>query len=247
MNAFRSSFRQTIERFGPGLLLVLLALAALILVVGLYLGRQLAIGEFQQGKHAATETRSEVSALREALEEARSALQVQRTRHEVDSRALDLVRTEMAAERERMADLEEVLSFYRNMVVSADDMSNGIILRKPEIVPTATAGRFSYRIYVQQKARDYETVQGSLSVEVYGSNSEGEVRYPLGQLSDQFESPRAALEFRYFQVLEGELVLPEGFEPQGFALGARTSKPRKLKASQNFPWDLQERFINVGK
>jgi hypothetical protein len=247
MNVLRNPFKQTIERFGPGLLLVLLALVALMLVVGLYLGRQLAISEFQQGKHAATATHSELTALRAALEEARSALQIQRTRHEVDSRALDLVRTEMAAERERMADLEEVLSFYRNMVVSTDDMSNGIILRKPEIVPTATAGHFSYRIYVQQKARDYDTVKGSLSAQLYGRSGDGEASYPLGQLSDQFKNPRATLEFRYFQVFEGELVLPEGFEPQGFVLDARTSKPRKMKASQNFPWDLQERFINVGK
>ena len=189
---------------------------------------------------------AELSDLREALRVARGDLEVQRTRHAVDRRALELVRSEMAAEKERMADLEEGISFYRSMVVS-DGLGSGLSLRRPEIVPGAIPGRLRYRFFVQQKERDYEMVEGTLSVEVFGVNGENEVRYPLSELSSDFDDKAATLHFRYFQAIEGELVLPQGFEPKGISLVARASKPRKSKAKEQFPWELQERFINVGK
>jgi hypothetical protein len=43
------------------------------------------------------------------------------------------------------------------------------------------------------------------------------------------------------------LALPQGFEPQGITLVAKASKPRKSDVKKQFPWELQERFINVGK
>ena len=77
------------------------------------------------GPQTADSMQAELSAAREALKVARGDLEMQRTRHEVDRRALELLRSEMAAEKERTADLEEGLSFYRSMVVS-EDMASGI-------------------------------------------------------------------------------------------------------------------------
>jgi hypothetical protein len=82
---------------------------------------------------------------------------------------------------------------------------------------------------------------------VSGFNGKQEVAYPLSELSKDFDDKASTLHFRYFQAIEGELVLPLGFEPKGITLVARASKPRKSKAKKQFPWELQERFINVGK
>ncbi len=90
-------------------------------------------------------------------------------------------------------------------------------------------------------------VEGTLSVEVFGLKGEAEVSYPLAELSEDFDRGAAALHFRYFQAIEGELVLPEGFEPRGMTVVARVSKPRETEVREQFPWKLQERFINVGK
>jgi hypothetical protein len=182
----------------------------------------------------------------EALKVARGDLEMQRTRHEVDQRALELLRSEMAAEKERTADLEEGLSFYRSMVAS-DDIAKGISLRKPELVAGSNPGQIHYRFFAQQKEREYEVVEGSLSVEVYGLSGEHEASYPLGKLSNEFSAQAAALHFRYFQAIEGDLTLPEGFQPQGLKLVLRINKPLNTEVREQFPWELQERLINVGK
>ena len=43
------------------------------------------------------------------------------------------------------------------------------------------------------------------------------------------------------------MALPDGFEPKGMTVVARASKPRETEVREQFPWALQERFINVGK
>jgi len=66
-------------------------------------------------------------------------------------------------------------------------------------------------------------------------------------LSEDFPDGSAALQFRYFQAVEGELVLPEGFKPSEILLSVSIDKPRKTEVSEVYPWELQERFINVGQ
>ncbi len=246
MNAILSLIIRYIERLGPKLALAMALLLALTLLAGIYLGRHAAYQDMAVVPQAAGRMQVELSAAREALKVAQGDLQMLRTRHEVDNRAMELLRSEMAAEKERTADLEEGLRFYRSMVVS-EDMASGISLRKPELVPTKSPGRLAYRIFVQQKEREYEMVEGTLSVDVFGLRGQAEVSYPLAELSEDFDREAAALHFRYFQAIEGELALPEGFEPKGMTAVARVNKPRETEVREQFPWELQERFINVGK
>lgn len=246
MNAIFASISRLLDHLGPKLLLALTLLLALAILAGTYFGRQSVDSRFKVGPETVKSMLTELSDLRKAVEVARGDLEIQRTRHEVDKRALELVRSEMAAEKERAADLEEGLSFYRNMVVS-EDMGSGLSVRKPELVSAETPGRFRYRFFIQQREREYEMVEGSLAVEVSGNKGGKEVSFPLAELSTDFDDKASTLHFRYFQAIEGEMVLPEGFEPQGMTLVAKASKPRKSEAKKQFPWELQERFINVGK
>lgn len=245
MQSILAVITRLVDHLGPKLLLALAVLFALTLLAGIYLGRHSAYLEVGTPVSNAS-MRVELSALTEALKVVRGDLEMQRTRHQVDRHALELLRSEMAAEKERTADLEEGLSFYRSMVVSGDT-PKGLSLRKPELVAGENPDRVNYRIFVQQKEREYEMIEGSLSVEVYGVIGAREVSYPLAELSQQFAGKAATLHFRYFQAIEGELTLPEGFEPRSITLLARARKPRETEVREQYPWELQKRFINVGK
>jgi hypothetical protein len=246
MNALLSVISRYVGRFGPKLALAMVLFFALTLLAGIYMGRYAAYQDMADILEDSDGMQLELSAALEALEAARGDLQMLRTRHEVDSRAMELLRSEMAAEKERTADLEEGLRFYRSMVVS-EDMASGISLRKPELVQAESPGRLAYRIFVQQKEREYEMVEGTLSVDVFGLKGQAEVSYPLAELSEDFDHDAATLHFRYFQAIEGELALPDGFEPQGMTAVVRIKKPREIEVREQFSWELQERFINVGK
>lgn len=244
MRRLPSWIAHLVDHLGPGIILAMGLLLLLALAVGVFAGRYSALhsSELSDSMQA---MRGELAASGEALKAARGDLEMQRTRHEVDSRALELLRSEMAAQKERIAELEEGLGFYRNMVVS-EGMASGISLRKPELVPGADPRHVKYRFFIQQKERESEMVEGTVSVEVYGVSGAREVSYPLDKLSTEFNTKAATLHFRFFQAIEGELMLPEGFEAQGLKFRVRASKPRSADIREKFPWELQERFINVG-
>ena len=123
----------------------------------------------------------------------------------------------------------------------------GLILREIELVAGEEPGNFWYRIVVQQEARKHELLKGELTALVFGALAGEPVEYSLAELSDDIEDDALPLRFRYFQLVEGELNLPEGFEPRGLKVVASTRAPHKFEVREEFSWQVQEKFTHVGK
>ena len=190
--------------------------------------------------------KSELPRLQEELGSLESELEVQRTQRQVSEQALEMVRREIAEQKEQISSLEEGLQFYRSLMAPGE-IAQGLSLRPLELVPLEQPGHFSYRIVAQQEARKHSQLKGKLSVEVNGVLAEQQVSYQLAELSDDLEGAEVTLRFRYFQSIEGTLVLPEGFEPRSVSLVATATTPRKMEAREEFPWQLKEKFTHVGK
>jgi hypothetical protein len=229
---------------------ILAAIAALaslsLLGAGSLLGRQMAFSTMQidPGDHAALQ--EELTAAAAQLDTVQGALDLERTRHEIDRRALEMVRREIAAQKERIADLEEGLRFYKGLMAPGDK-DPGLSLRPVELIAREAPGRYAFRIVVQQEASNHALVKGTLYAEVTGALGGQEVSYPLAELSEELAERSVALRFRYFQVIEGELVLPGGFEPREISLVASAGKPYNSEVRERFPWKLKEKFTYVGE
>jgi len=216
----------------------------------LVLGAVLAAGYFSGQRNTYTELGAEAGEIPAAAEQElltlQEELEVQRVQHELDSAALDMVREEIAAQKEQIANLEEGLRFYKGLM-APEELAHGLSLRKLELVATQASDRFVFRLVAQQEALKHSTLKGTLSIELFGQQGGQEVSYPLADLSDDIEDNTVTLRFRYFQSIDGELVLPAGFTPRGFKVLARASAPRKVEFREQFPWQVQERFTYVGK
>lgn len=236
-------YRQRRKRL---LILVPAVVAALVLGLGFYLGQRAAYSGPGMDPESYRVMQLELSVARQRSQALAGDLDVQGTRHEVDRRALEMVRRELAAQKERIAGLEEELRFYQSLMAPGD-IAQGLSLRAIELVARQEPGRYAFRIVVQQEARKHELLKGTLYVEVFGLLGEEQAIYPLSELSADLEEAEVALRFRYFQSIEGELVLPQGFDPKGVSVVATVSTPRKAEAREQFPWQLQERFTHAGK
>ncbi|TXS88988.1 hypothetical protein FV139_20650 [Parahaliea maris] len=219
---------------------------AALLGVGALLGQQAAYRGLGIDPEQYRQWRSEVPAARQQIAALQDQLAAARTRHEVDRAALEMVRKDLARQQEQIADLDEGLRFYRSLMAPGE-IAQGFSLRDVELTALETPGRFAYRIVAQQEARKHDTLHGELQLTVLGLEEGQPISYPLSGLSDDVESDGIDLRFRYFQVVEGELAIPEGFQPQSIEISATISKPRKLELRENHPWQVQERFTHVGK
>ena len=165
-------------------------------------------------------------------------------RNEVDRAALEMVRKEIYGLKEQILDLEESLRFFQSLM-APEEIARGLVLRPVELIAADSGNSYTFRIVAQQEARKHAVLKGSLAVTVYGETDGEEVSFPLSALSDDVEGDTLVLRFRYFQAIEGELVLPADFEPRGILLVARTRSPQKIEVREDYPWAVQKRFIYV--
>jgi hypothetical protein len=214
---------------------------------GYYLGQRAAYGRLGADPLSYHAMQSELVTARGASQALEAELDIQRTRHEVDRRALDLVRKEMTAQKDQIVGLEEGLGFYRSLMTPGEVTRTALVLRDVELVAGDGPRNFLYQIVVQQEARKHELLKGRLSVMVFGMEGGERVEYSLVELGEDSEDEVFQLRFRYFQSIEGEINLPEGFEPQGLTVVVSSRTPHRLEVREEFPWQLQARFTHVGK
>lgn len=221
-------------------------LTAVLLAVGFYFGQRAAYSGMGVDPEKYRQLQLAQSENAKQFERMESDLDVSRTRNEIDRVALEMVRQELAAQKNEISKLEENLRFYRGLM-SPDDVTRGLALHPIELIATEADNRFAYRIIAQQKARKHGLLKGSLSVMVSGVQDGTPLSISLAELSDAVENEDIALRFRYFQTVEGELVLPNGFQAESVLIVARATSPKKVEISEEFPWSVQERFSYVGK
>lgn len=223
-----------------------LLLLALMLLAGFYLGQRAAYSGMGMDIETYRAMEAEIPRLQAEIARLEGVGEVQLTRREVDQQALEMVRLEIAAQKEQISALEEGLRFYRSLMAPGE-IAQGLSLRPVELLALDKPNRFAFRIVAQQEARKHTLLKGDLSIDVVGVLEGEQVSYPLAELSEDVEGLDVPLRFRYFQSIEGELEIPEGFEPGSVQLVATASSPRKAEVREQFPWRLQERFTHVGK
>jgi hypothetical protein len=216
-----------------------LVVLGLVFVLGYFLGQGGRAVSFSVDSEESSRAQERVLVLQEEFD-------VQRVQHELDRASLEIVRKDIALQKDQLAELEEGVKFYKGLM-APEEIAQGLSLRKIELLATEQIDHFVFRIIAQQAAVKHTTLKGSLSIEVFGRRGEENISYPLADLSEGIENNKLTLRFRYFQSIQGELVVPEGFEPEGFTIIAKATSPRKVELREQFPWDVQEKFTYVGK
>ena len=125
------------------------------------------------------------------------------------------------------------LAFYRS-IVSPEDGVQGLRIQRLEIQPRDGPREFVLRLTLIQAMRHESVASGLAQVVLHGMQGDRPARHTLGELLGR---PRAQLpfSFRYFQTIEQEVTLPEGFEPFEAEVQVRSGKLRS-PIEQTFPW-----------
>ena len=230
----------------PIVILIVILMMALAVEVGFYLGQHSAFSGLGANPETYRAMQAELLSVENALRSRDAELEIVSTRREIDRQSLELVRKELAGQNDEIAALEEGLAFYRGLM-SPGDIAPGLNLHGVELKEGEQPGHYFFRIVLQQEARKHALLKGTLEAVISGV-MDGEVaEYSLAELSDDIEADDIALQFRYFQSIEGQLVLPQGFEPREVRVQASTTKPDKFEIREQYPWQLEERFTHVGK
>lgn len=182
---------------------------------------------------------SDLTALQQENADLRRQVAILDTSSVMDQRATEEVQSTILGLRARVAQLEQDIVFYRQ-VVSEETESTGLTIGQFDISATRAADRFRYKLVLRQQDADGDTfLTGHVNVNLVGKQGTEQVILPLREVSEDVDQLDIRLRFKFFQSIEGELALPEGFEPERIQIAAVATEPVAKSIDQNFSWVVE--------
>jgi outer membrane murein-binding lipoprotein Lpp len=214
------------------------AVGALLLFYGAY-----EWGRFEGGysKFAEIQRRRELSAKIEALEEEKEKLRSDAAAAElarsVDRKAYANVEKSLADLQAQVLRHREELTFYRG-IVSPEDGIGGLRIQRFQILPGSADRHYRLLLVLVQSMGQDKVVSGTAIIQIEGARENRPVQLSLTEVKGSSRADgQLPFQFRHFQNLEQDIVLPEGFEPKAVNVEVRSARLQAVRES--YPWQVQ--------
>ncbi|ACL73488.1 conserved hypothetical protein [Thioalkalivibrio sulfidiphilus HL-EbGr7] len=156
----------------------------------------------------------------------------------IEKAAAERLRENLADMQTRLQSMDEELTFYRN-IVSPENLESGLHIHSFVLEPVGASGEYVFRAVLTQ-IRGTANVEGTLELAVRGQRGGAKVDVPadaLGEGSRPFS-------FRYFQNIEGRVLLPEGVRPEQIKVTLTPAGNRPRVVEQEYGWHASLRTGN---
>ena len=153
---------------------------------------------------------------------------------EVNQRAAQEVDSELNALQLRIAELESDVQYYRQ-VVSEQIGSTGLMISRFDLTSTAKANTKRYKLVLRQQDADGDTLSKRVRQRYASGAARGAVE--ASSASRRVFGTRRndiRLRFKYFQNIEGEIVIPYDFTPEKIEISAIAVTPVAKRVDQIF-------------
>lgn len=156
---------------------------------------------------------------------------------QIDEQAYAVFKQERSGLQDELQGLREELAFYRGVMTPSQDKV-GLQAQDFSVDAALGAGRFRYRFVLTQQGRQEQVARGVVNFFVDGLQNAQPKRLALAEISESGDD-KIAYRFRYFQTVEGDVQLPEGFRPERVTLQAVPSTAPRLPLEWTFDWPLE--------
>lgn len=179
---------------------------------------------------------SEVETLRDQYTQARQrVINLDRGRA-IDAQALKRARTTMVELETQIAELKSDLTFYKN-IMAPSEASKGLQVDNFSLARNRQAASYNFKLVLTQVGNNKSYISGQVAVNVIGLRDEEKEVIALRDLSEDIATLGVKFRFRYFQDVEGTLVLPDDFKPLEVQVVAQAQGKKSSQAERTFDWD----------
>ena len=153
----------------------------------------------------------------------------------VDREAYSQVEGTLADLQRQLQEQREELDFYRTIVTPADGV-NGLRIQELSLSAGPQGGSIRLHLVLVQAAQHDQMISGVVNLSVDGAEGGRPASYALGKLVNDAEPVPMSFSFRYFQNLERELTLPDGFVPERVNVEVTPNGKQSKVIRQSFDW-----------
>lgn len=154
---------------------------------------------------------------------------------QIERTAYDELDTTLKVLQAEILELKGELAFYRG-IVSPKDAAHGLHLQHFQVEANGKPNGFQFRVTLTQVLKNDRSAVGLIRIKIVGTQGDQPKVLNLSQVTEKAVKA-INYRFRYFQSLEGELVLPSGFTPQRVTVSVvPKDKRRKEPFEKTFDW-----------
>lgn len=178
--------------------------------------------------------------IKQAHQEAVSQLNAMQVELEISQLTDEQTKAELSRRIETEQALKEKISFYQR-VLAPEMTQDGFVVQRTEIVPTASENNYLVKMILLQHEDIKAVIRGKLDIVVSGSQ-DGKVSAVNVRELENYNESALEFAFKYFQVLEINLTLPENFEPEAIEINTDVYKYKRKRGSYNTKITWAEAF-----
>jgi hypothetical protein len=181
---------------------------------------------------------AQIAELTRSNDELRQKVALLETSRGVDREAYSQVEGTLGDLQRQLQEQREELDFYRTIVTPADGVT-GLRIQELSVTPGIQPSSYRLQLVLVQAAQHDQVVAGVVNVSVEGAQGGRPVTYELRRLVIDAEPAPMAFSFRYFQSLEREVKLPDGFQPERVNVEVSPNGRQAKVIRQSFDWTTQ--------
>ena len=131
--------------------------------------------------------------------------------------------------------LKEQLVFYQG-IVSPEQLALGVNIQSFELNKKNDLGLYSYKLVLTKRGKSSQYVKGKIDFVLKGQADGKQKDLSMKQVKQKYTDKDTKFSFRYFQVFEGDLLVPENFEPYDIELAVKPTTKKIKNFSENISW-----------
>ena len=223
-------------------LALLLAVAWLASLWGVFeLTRRNAVPGYDRTRSELSKALAELADVTDQVERLRQRNAVSRRSDETSRAANQSVQETLAARDEEIARLRADVAFYERLV-GGSAQRQGLAVHSLDLQPTGD-GAWRYTVTLTQNLKKASVSKGQITLRVDGVRDGKLSTLGWEDLRQAPTAPPQDFAFKYFQQLEGSVMLPPGFTPHRVRVQLKSDG---RQSEQVFPWQRTQAQATQG-
>lgn len=210
-----------------------------------YLGQQRAGFSMFESKEAEAELQATINTLEQDKMDLRDQLALVKRASQVDGQAYEQVKSDLKSLQSEILELREEVSFYRG-IVAPRESSAGMRVDQFNVEKTSDKGLYHFNLVLTQVIKNKRTTRGVATLSIEGEQNGRPKKLSLRSVSVD-KKKRLEFKFRFFQKLEGDILLPKGFHPRQVLVEVNPHKKKKIKSKFDWPQSGKKLTTEVSK
>lgn len=222
-----------VERKSPWYYLQWGVFAIIVLVIVFGLGRLEDRASRTRLTRQAESLQAKVDELGQQLRNEQSTHARSTQNNAVDNMASAELQQTLKTLQDSVKELEKENAFYRGIMNPGADHA-GLAIDSFSVISYGSDNRYRYKLTLTQLRNHEVDLKGRVKVSLSGLEGGASKTYDLFVISGAHD-PAQGFNFRYFQNIEGEVVIPAGFTPKDVHVSAAAEGRNAL--DRVFPWE----------